>query len=75
MPNYRKPVYKAVCGKVASVKGKPFNKNSLNDHQYSCSKCREIRGWQLAFDGVPLRDMIGNDEPDGAYWAMPGYLV
>lgn len=66
----RNKMLTTLCGKQKNSNGKPFSQRGIEEHERNCINCKK--------DPVPrmsLRDLIGVDESDGVYWAMPGYYV
>lgn len=63
---------KAWCGKTKSTSGKPFTEESLKQHLESCKKCHNHHVRELEDAGLDadIYDLIGDDVPDGAFWAM-----
>lgn len=66
------------CGRTVSTKGKPFTHATLRQHEQDCPQCnpgaRKVhrRRHDPKEDGLDddILDMIDDDLPDGAYWAM-----
>ena len=63
---------KSWCGRIRSTKGKPFTRETLTQHHKTCLRCDRIHRKELEDAGLDpdIYDMIGDDVPDGAFWAM-----